>query len=267
MPDKQFLETAIAAARIGGAILKENLGGERHRQVSEKREFDFVTQVDLLSEKKIVEFLRQQHPGHGILAEESGGERVQQGYLWIIDPLDGTKNYIHGFPFFAVSVALFLDGRPIAGAIYDPSRDELFYATKGGGAFLNDQPIHVTATSQISRFLLATGFPFRAKHLAGPYFAAFASLFDVVSDMRRAGSAALDLAYVACGRLDGFWEVDLNLWDIAAGVLLIEEAGGKVTGFRGDNSHLTRGHIIATNGHTHDLIREHTDAAFAGIEL
>ncbi len=262
-----YLETAVAAARLGGEILSGNLSGEKRHQISKKQQFDFVTQVDLLSEKAIIEYLRKRHPEHDILAEESGGGQVGDGYLWVIDPLDGTKNYIHNFPFFAVSVALLHNGQPIVGAVFDPTRDELFCAQRGGGAFLNSEPIRVSTAEDTAQCLLATGFPFRAKHLARPYFEAFVSMFHEVSDLRRAGAAALDLSYVACGRLDGFWEVELNLWDIAAGVLLIEEAGGEVSGFLGRSDHLQSGNIIASNGKVHTLMRRHTDAAFSGTDL
>lgn len=248
----EFLKTAIAAARIGGRILNDRLPSRATRQVDRKQRFDFVTQVDLESEAAIIDFIRSRYPDHTILAEESGNsQRDSETYRWIIDPLDGTKNYIHGFPVFAVSVALQKDQEILAGAILDPGRDELFYAEKSQGAFLNDNAIAVSKTSDLSQCLLATGFPFRAKHLTEPYFNAFISLFHQVSDFRRAGAAALDLAYVACGRLDGFWEITLNPWDVAAGILLIEEAGGQVTDLWNGDSHLQSGHIVASNGQIH----------------
>lgn len=260
--DKEFLQTAIEAARIGGKILNENLESLRRKQIERKQPFDFVTQVDLDSEAAIIDYIRKRHPDHKILAEESGGSDDESGYVWVIDPLDGTKNYIHGFPIFAVSVALQFEGKVLAGAILDPLRNELFYAEKGKGAFLNDKPIKVTSTSDLSQCLLGTGFPFRAKHLTELYFQAFIDLFQQVSDFRRAGAAAVDLAYVACGRLDGFWEITLNPWDISAGTLIIEEAGGKVTDIWGGDSYLKSGHIVASNGMIHDEMTQVTGKVF-----
>ncbi|MFQ5649595.1 MAG: inositol monophosphatase family protein [bacterium] len=261
-----FLQTALEAARIGGKILKENLSGQKSREISEKQKFDFVTQVDVLAEKAIMAFILEQHPEHNILAEESGGQKTN-GFLWVVDPLDGTTNYIHGFPAFAVSVALLHQGQVQVGVILDPLRGELFAAEKGHGASLNDELIQVSQTTDISQCLLGTGFPFRAKHLTMPYFKAFTSMFQEVSDLRRAGAAALDLAYLACGRIDGFWEVGLNLWDIAAGVLLIEEAGGTVSGFLSANDHLETGNIIASNGKIHEQIASHVTRAFQDVRF
>ncbi len=205
-----------------------------------------------------MKLIHERHPEHAILAEESGGIAETRDYLWVIDPLDGTKNYIHGFPVFAVSIALQFKNELQVGVVFNPVRDELFYAEKGKGAFLNDAPINVSATADFSQCLLATGFPFRAKHLTEPYLAIFKELFYQVSDFRRAGAAAIDLAYVACGRLDGFWELTLNPWDIAAGILLIEEAGGKVTDLWDGNTYLKKGHIVASNGLIHEQITEIT---------
>ena len=261
---ESHLETAIEAARIGGKILIKNLSSPKRKRVARKQQFDFVTQVDHLSERAIIEFISRRHPRHSILAEESGGQKQGDGYLWIIDPLDGTKNYIHQFPIFGVSVALMRDGELLVGAILDPIRNELFYAEKDKGAFLN-KPIHVSARKDFSLYLLATGFPFRAKQLTSPFFEAFKALFLQVSDFRRAGAAALDLAYVACGRLDGFWEVTLSPWDIAAGTLLIKEAGGKVTDIWGEDRFLQTGHIVASNGQHHDKITEVTKDAFRDL--
>ncbi|MCH8019855.1 inositol monophosphatase [candidate division KSB1 bacterium] len=260
-----FLETAIEAARLGGKILMESLSDLETKQVQRKQEFDFVTQVDHRSEEAILKLIRERHPGHSILAEESGGSKEEQDYLWIIDPLDGTKNYIHGFPVFAVSVALQFKSELRVGVVFDPVRDELFHAEKDKGAFLNDDPIKVSETTDFSECLLATGFPFRAKHLTEPYLDTFKELFYQVSDFRRAGAAAIDLAYVACGRLDGFWELMLNSWDIAAGALLIEEAGGKVTDIWRGDSHLKTGHIVASNGLIHEQITAATSNKFSSL--
>lgn len=262
-----YLETAIEATRLGGRIITENLADDKRKQASKKQQFDFVTEVDYLAEKAILKFIRERHPEHRILAEETGGEKGNGDFLWIIDPLDGTTNYIHGFPVFSVSVALMNRDEVVIGAILDPLRDELFHAEKGKGAFLNGHAISVSQNQDLSKCLLATGFPFRAKHLSDPYFDALIRMFHKISDFRRAGSAALDLAYVACGRLDGFWEVTLNRWDIAAGILLIEEAGGKVTDIWGGNTHLQTGHIAASNGPIHGEITQIAGRSFKDINL
>lgn len=262
-----YLETAISAAQLGGQVLTDNLTSLQRKQIDRKHQFDFVTQVDLDSEAAIIDFILQRHPEHRILAEESGGSTNQSDYVWVIDPLDGTKNYIHNFPIFAVSVALLFKDKPVAGAILDPMRNELFHAEQDKGAFLNDKPIQVSETEDVSQCLLATGFPFRAKHLTKPYFEVFTDLFYQVSDFRRAGAAAIDLAYVACGRLDGFWEITLNQWDISAGVLIIEEAGGCVTDIWGGDSYLNTGHIVASNGRIHENIVGVTSRVFADIKI
>ena len=261
----RFLETAIEATRIGGKILMDGAANKEGRKIDRKQAFDFVTEIDLLSEEAILDFIRKRHSDHRILAEESGGVQPDQGYVWIVDPLDGTKNYIHQFPMFGVSVALAFENQPVVGAILDPVRNELFHCEKNGGAFLNDKPIQTSATTDLSSFLVATGFPFRAKHLSKQYFQAFMELFQQVSDMRRAGAACLDLAYVACGRLDAFWEVTLNSWDIAAGVLLIEEAGGQVTDIWGGARHMKTGHIVASNGPHHRHITDVVGKVFEDL--
>ncbi|MFQ5824888.1 MAG: inositol monophosphatase family protein [bacterium] len=262
-----FLETAKEAVRLGGKILMESVGSQERMQIDRKQRFDFVTQVDHRSEAAILDFIKDRHPDHNILAEESGGTDQTKGYLWLVDPLDGTKNYIHGFPMFAVSVGLMSEGRLVLGAVLDPVRNELFYAEKGKGAYLNGTPIKVSKTNDFSQCLLATGFPFRAKHLTDSYFEAFISLFHQVSDLRRAGAAALDLAYLACGRLDGFWEITLKPWDVAAGTILIEEAGGKVSDLWGGDTHLKTGNIVASNGIIHDQITKVVGQVFKNISI
>ncbi len=254
MKQSDYLTTAIEAAKLGGSILIDRMKSKARQMVDRKQRFDFVTEVDHESEKAIIDFILKRHPDHQILAEESGGIRETTTYLWIIDPLDGTKNYIHSFPIFAVSIALMYGKEILVGVVLDPIRNELFHAERGKGAYLNNEAIHVSNTTDLSLCLLATGFPFRAKHLTRPYFDAFIELFHKVSDFRRAGAASLDLAYLACGRLDGFWEITLNPWDVTAGTLLIEEAGGKVTDIWGGDSHLTTGHIAASNGLIHEEI-------------
>ena len=262
------IETAMEAARRGGQVLMENRFDLQRRQASEKSAFDYVTEVDVLAEQAILGFIRKRHPDHHILAEESGdSQRVESNseYRWIVDPLDGTANYIHGFPFSSVSVALMRGAELIVGVVYDPLREELFHAEKGRGAFLNGEAVTVSSNQEPGRCLLATGFPFRAKELSSLYFQALGSLFENFSDFRRAGSAALDLAYVACGRVDGFWEVTLKTWDIAAGVLLIEEAGGRCTDIWGGNSHVQSGHIAASNGLIHGRITGTAGPCFSSL--
>lgn len=240
------LNIAVRAARSAGNVIIRNLGKLDTLAIHTKDRNDFVTEVDRQAEQEIIYILRKAFPGHGILAEESG---VQEGndYQWIIDPLDGTTNFLHGFPQFAVSIAMRHKGRMEHGVIYDPLRQELFTATRGGGAMLNDQRIRVTKRKTLEGSLLGTGFPFKSQQHLDAYLEMFRALFPQTAGIRRAGSAALDLAYVAAGRLDGFWEIGLSIWDMAAGVLLIQEAGGLSSDFTGGNNHLESGNIVAGN--------------------
>lgn len=240
------LNIAVRAARSAGNVIIRNLGKLDTLAIHTKDRNDFVTEVDRQAEQEIIYILRKAFPGHGILAEESG---VQEGndYQWIIDPLDGTTNFLHGFPQFAVSIAMRHKGRMEHGVIYDPLRQELFTATRGGGAMLNDQRIRVTKRKTLEGSLLGTGFPFKSQQHLDAYLDMFRALFPQTAGIRRAGSAALDLAYVAAGRLDGFWEIGLSIWDMAAGVLLIQEAGGLSSDFTGGNEHLESGNIVAGN--------------------
>ena len=240
------LNIAVRAARSAGNVIIRNLGKLDTLAIHTKDRNDFVTEVDRQAEQEIIYILRKAFPGHGILAEESG---VQEGndYQWIIDTLDGTTNFLHGFPQFAVSIAMRHKGRMEHGVIYDPLRQELFTATRGGGAMLNDQRIRVTKRKTLEGSLLGTGFPFKSQQHLDAYLDMFRALFPQTAGIRRAGSAALDLAYVASGRLDGFWEIGLSIWDMAAGVLLIQEAGGLSSDFTGGNDHLESGNIVAGN--------------------
>jgi myo-inositol-1(or 4)-monophosphatase len=240
------LNIAVRAARSAGNVIIRNLGKLDTLAIHTKDRNDFVTEVDRQAEQEIIYILRKAFPGHGILAEESG---VQEGndYQWIIDPLDGTTNFLHGFPQFAVSIAMRHKGRMEHGVIYDPLRQELFTATRGGGAMMNDQRIRVTKRKTLEGSLLGTGFPFKSQQHLDAYLDMFRALFPQTAGIRRAGSAALDLAYVASGRLDGFWEIGLSIWDMAAGVLLIQEAGGLSSDFTGGNDHLESGNIVAGN--------------------
>jgi myo-inositol-1(or 4)-monophosphatase len=271
-PVRELREIAEACAREGGGILKE-ARRRGPRAVREKAPNDFVTEADAASEAAITALLRERRPQDGLLAEEAataGSDGPQpvssagaSGIGWIVDPLDGTRNFIHGFPAYAVSVAARGAQGLLAGAIYDPTRDELFSAGRGEGATLDGEPIHVTAAEPRSA-LVGTGFPFRHGHLREAYLESFARVNAAVSDIRRAGSASLDLAYVACGRLDGFWELGLSPWDMAAGWLLIEEAGGRVTDERGGGEVFERGHIVAGGAILHRALLELVRPAFEG---
>ncbi len=236
---------AVRAARAGGAVLMKGYGRLRPGQIRKKGLYDWVTEMDHRSERAILRVIRRAFPGHAVQAEESAPGRASGRFQWLIDPLDGTVNYLHGFPMFAVSIALEMDGRLEVGVIYDPVRKELFTARRGRGAFLNGRRIRISGHSRFDGALLATGFPFRAQRLLSLYLRSFRRIFLRTGNIRRAGSAAVDLAYTACGRMDGFWEMSLSPWDMAAGALLIWEAGGRVTDFFGEERFLERGHIVA----------------------
>lgn len=256
--------TAIKAAKLAGKLLVDNLGKITRRDIERKNKFDFVTEIDLESERLIISTIKQRFPEHAIFSEESAKESVRDQYRWIIDPLDGTTNYIHAYPAFAISIALEYQQEIILGVIYDPLRDELFYGKKGGGAFVNGKAIRVSHISELKDSLLATGFPFRSKEYLNIYLTAFASLFRRVSGIRRAGSAALDFAHLACGRCDGFWEIGLSPWDIAAGSVLIEEAGGLITDFGGGHQHIWTGNVVAGNKFIHDEVLKVVKEVFRG---
>jgi myo-inositol-1(or 4)-monophosphatase len=238
-----------AAAREAGALVLERLH-DRHI-VQYKGEINLVTEADRLSEALIVERIRREFPGHDILTEESPETANGSGFRWIIDPLDGTTNYAHGYPVFCVSIALEIKGVIMLGAVYNPMLDELFTAEKGAGAFLNGRRLTVSRTESLSRGLLATGFPYDIREDRNNNINYFKVMVLSAQAVRRAGSAALDLAYLAAGRFDGFWELKLMPWDTAAGWLLVEEAGGSVTDFRGDPYHLHSRNMLASNGLIH----------------
>lgn len=241
-----MLNIAIRAARRGGELIVRSLEQVKTLHIEEKSQNDFVSEIDKLSERVIIEVLHKAYPDHAILAEESGCHQGQgEDYEWIIDPLDGTTNFLHGNPQFCVSIALRHRGLLDQAVIYDPLRQELYTASRGRGAVLDGRRIRVNQLSFMNQALLGTGFPFRLQHYMETYLDTFRALFPLVSDVRRAGSAALDLAYVAAGRLDGFWEIGLKPWDMAAGALLIREAGGLVGDFSGGSDFLETGNIIA----------------------
>ena len=253
---KEFLDIAIKAARLAGQIIFSHLGKISKRDIGLKQASDFVTSVDRESEKIIIDTIKEYFPDHHFLAEEALKEFGKGKYRWIIDPLDGTTNYIHGYPVFSVSIALEFEGEIVLGVILDPLRNELFWTEKGTGAYLNCSSIEVSNIN-IRESLITTGFPFRSKEMIDPYLKLFKNIFLKVSDLRRAGSAALDLAYLACGRCDGFFELGLSPWDIAAGSLLIKEAGGIVTDFGGGDDYIWTGNIVAGNSAVHkEILRE-----------
>jgi len=249
-----MIETARQAAYGGGEVLKK-YWGHLTRVREKSTEGDLVTEADDESEDRIIEILKKEYPGHQILSEESGiHEAKNHDYLWVIDPLDGTTNYTHQFPMVSVSLALYHKGSPLIGIVYNPILNEFFEASAGNGAALNGKPIHVSSTDKLKKSLLATGFAYNRRETPDNNYAEFCHLTNSCQGVRRAGSAALDLAYVACGRLDGHWEIGLKPWDVAAGALLVEEAGGKVTLFKNEPFDIYAEVILATNGLIHDQI-------------
>lgn len=262
----EFVEAAVQIAREAGAIVTEI--AERRRATASrafdlKGDFDLVTEADRASETWIVRRLRELFPTHAIIAEEGGGVSGDSGYRWYVDPLDGTTNFAHGFPVYNVTLGLEKDGELIAGSIFDPTRNEMFSAAKGAGAYLNGRRLAVSEAAKVEECLVATGFPSRKRHLnVNVHF--YYQLAMLSHGVRRAGAAAIDLAYVACGRLDAFWEFALNPWDMAAGILLVEEAGGKVTTMRGQARTVRSLHLLATNGHLHAEVLRIFEDIYAG---
>lgn len=241
-----ILNIALRAARKAGQIIIRSIEHLEKLQLIEKHKNDFVTEVDRQAEAAIIEIIRSAFPNHGILAEESGSSPGDET-TWIIDPLDGTTNYIHGFPHFAVSIAIQQKGRIEHALIFDPIRQETFMASQGEGARLNDYRIRTSKRPGLDGALLGTGFPFRYQQQLEGYIKTLQTLMPLTAGIRRAGSAVLDLAYVAAGRLDGFWEFGLAPWDIAAGSLLIQEAGGLISDMQGGSNYLTEGNVVAGN--------------------
>jgi myo-inositol-1(or 4)-monophosphatase len=245
-----MLGIAVRAARRAGAIINRAARDVEVLPVTRKRHNDFVTEVDKSAEQAIIDILHRAYPDHAILAEESGataGTAGESEYTWIIDPLDGTTNFIHGFPQYAVSIGLRHKGVLVQGVVYDPSKNELFTATRGRGAYLNERRIRVSKRTQLNETLIGTGFPFRDFTDLDEYLPMFRELTARTAGIRRAGAAALDIAYVAAGRLDGFWEMGLSPWDMAAGALLVQEAGGLVGDFHGDAGYLDSGRVLCGN--------------------
>jgi myo-inositol-1(or 4)-monophosphatase len=263
-PSLDLISPMQAMAREAGALLMDYF--RQHVKIEYKGGVDLVTVADRKSEALILERIRKQFPKHDVMGEE--GTRIETGsdYKWYVDPLDGTTNFAHGYPVFCVSLGVEYRGRRIAGVVYDPTRDEMFAAEFGGGARLNDTPIHVSATKKLGECLIATGFPSQKRH-KNPNIYFYHQLTLRTHGVRRAGSAALDLCNVASGRFDGFWEFNLNAWDTAAGVLIAEEAGAKVTDFSGGEFQIASRETVATNGLVHDALLNEFAEIFAGRGL
>jgi len=260
-----YLPEMETIAREAGALLMRHLA--QHVAIEYKGDVDLVTVADRASEKLIVERLRARWPDHGIVAEEGTRKDIDAEYRWYVDPLDGTTNFAHGYPVFCISMALVRkDDQIEAGILYDPTRDEMFSAARGQGATLNGTPIHVSKTTTLAESILGTGFPSHKRH-KNPNIYFYHQLTLRSHGVRRAGSAALDLANVASGRYDGFWEFNLNPWDTAAGVLLVQEAGGRVTRFDGTPFRLDSREVLATNGLIHDEVMRNFAEIFAGRGL
>ena len=259
-----FIPQMAEIARQAGGLLMEHF----HRKVvvEYKGDADLVTVADRQSETLIRDFIRKHWPSHDVLGEEQGLQDTGSDYRWYVDPLDGTTNFAHGYPVFCVSLALEHKGSRIAGVIFDPNRDELFAAERGSGAYLNQQRIQVSKTAKLAECLVATGFPSHKRH-KNPNIFFYHQITLHTHGVRRAGSAALDLCNVACGRFDGFWEFNLNPWDTAAGVLIVEEAGGTVTDFSGEPFQLNSRETLASNGLVHAALLNEFEQIFAGSGL
>jgi myo-inositol-1(or 4)-monophosphatase len=259
-----MLNTAVKAARRAGAIINRASQDIGSLTIKSKNFNDFVSEVDVAAERAIIDTLKVAYPTHGFLGEESGSTSHQSDFIWIIDPLDGTTNFLHSFPQYCVSIALQYKGEITQAVIYEPNRNDLYTATKGRGAFLNDKRIRVSKCDKLQEALVGTGFPFRDFKYLDEYLSMLKSMIQITSGIRRAGSAALDLAYVASGALDGFWEIGLSPWDMAAGGLLIQEAGGIVTDLSGQAGWLASGNILVASPKIHSdmkaIIASHISA-------
>lgn len=248
-----MLNIAIRAARSAGDLILRSSDNIGQLNVDQKGKNDYASEVDRAAEREIINIIRTAYPDHAILAEESGLHKGND-FVWVIDPLDGTTNFLHGFPQYAVSIALKYRGKLEVAVIYDPLRDELFTAKRGGGAMLNSRRLRVTNQTSMKGALIGTGFPFKTDLHLDAYIGMFKAITTEAAGIRRAGAAALDLAYVAAGRLDGFWEIGVMEWDMAAGILLIKEAGGVVTDFSFNDNYLTSGNVIAGSPKMHQVM-------------
>ncbi len=249
-----MLNIAIEAAKEAGKFLKYSVGRVKNIEVKQGEERNLVSEIDKGSEAKIIGMIKRHYPHHAILAEESGASDTSSDYKWVIDPLDGTTNFLHGLPIFSVTIGIEYKGEIVAGVVYDPNLDELFTAEKGSGAYLNGKRMKVTSSSALIDSLLVTGFPYDIAQNPDNAIGHFVNFLAEARGLRRLGSAAIDLSYVAAGRFDGFWEVNLNPWDMAAGILFVREAGGRVTDFNGQETSIYKKQVLASNGTIHDAM-------------
>lgn len=251
---EDYVKVARAAAEAAGKLQMERLGNLN--SIDYKSAFNIVTDVDRAAEKEIIRIIKENFPDDAILGEESGAHVTGSARRWLIDPIDGTTNYAHAYPFFCVSIGFEVDDQMIFGVVLNAFSKETFWAHRGKGAWLNEKQIRVSAIDSLSESLLATGFPPDSKNAPLANMVEFQHITDVSHGVRRDGSAALDLAYVACGRIEGFWEFKLSPWDLAAGTLIVREAGGKITNIEGDVFDINSGHVLATNGLIHEQVVE-----------
>lgn len=251
-----MINIAVEAAKEAGNFLKFSIGRVRTVETKKGEERNLVSEIDKMSEEKIISIIKRHYPHHAILAEESGSSAAPSDYKWIIDPLDGTTNFVHGVPIFCVTIAIEQKGELVAGVVFDPNLNELFTAERGSGAYLNGRRIHVSQTSTLIQSLLVTGFPYDIAKNPDHAIDRFVNFLMTSRSVRRLGSAALDLSYVAAGRFDGFWEVNLHPWDTAAGILLTKEAGGLVTDFAAGPPSIYKPQILASNGRIHNEMME-----------
>ena len=249
-----MIQLAIDVALEAGKYLKQSIGNIKKVEMKLGQETNLVTEIDKNSEELIIGMIRKEYPDHDFLAEESGSHDRKSEYRWIIDPLDGTLNFTHGVPLYSVSIAVEYRGEIVAGVVYEPNLGELFTAEKGKGAFLNQRPISVSKVDRLIESMLVTGFPYTIRDNPDNAVQHFVNMLMKAQGIRRLGSAAADLSYVACGRFEGFWEVSLSPWDMAAGVLLVQEAGGRFTDFHGSASSVYGKQVLATNGLVHDAL-------------
>lgn len=245
-------KTALKAAEAAGKIMKEKVG--KLSRLDYKGAFNIVTEADQASEAEIIKIIRSEFPDHQILGEESGAHRTDSKHRWLIDPIDGTTNFAHTYPFFCVSLGFEIEGEMAYGLVFNPMTNEMFHAERGKGAYLNDEKIHCSQVKTLGESLLATGFPPDSAKAKFSNMTEFQKITDLCHGVRRDGSAALDLCYVACGRMDGFWEFKLSAWDLAAGTLIVREAGGKVTAPEGSEFDINSGHVLASNSLIHDEV-------------